>query len=92
MSTDHNLFEEKEEPKRNRTEVLLMSLTARPNRLIALSNIRLPFSSMAGLGRPLLNLFMSHLSDDSPLLDVVVRALTLRDKDFRSSFHVYTRF
>ena len=54
-----------------------MSLTARPNRLIALSNIRLPFSSMAGLGRPLLNLFMSHLSDDSPLLDVVVRALTL---------------
>ena len=34
VSTDHNLFEEKREPKRNRTEVLpLTSLTAGPNRL-----------------------------------------------------------
>ena len=33
-STNHNLFEEKGEPKRHRTEVLpLTSLTARPNRL-----------------------------------------------------------
>ena len=34
VSTNHNLFEEKGEPKRYRTEVLpLTSLTARPNRL-----------------------------------------------------------
>ena len=34
VSTDHNLFEEKGEPKRYRTEVLpLTSLTTRPNRL-----------------------------------------------------------
>ena len=34
VSTNHNLFEEKGEPKRIRTEVLLLtSLTARPNRL-----------------------------------------------------------
>ena len=35
MSTNHNLFEEKGEPKRYRTEVLrpLTSLTPRPNRL-----------------------------------------------------------
>ena len=36
MSTDHNLFEEKAEPKRNRAEVLLLTslrLTVRPNRL-----------------------------------------------------------
>ena len=35
MSTNHNLFEEKGEPKRCRAEVLpaLTSLTARPNRL-----------------------------------------------------------
>ena len=33
-STDHSLFEEKGEPKRNRTEVLpLASFTARLNRL-----------------------------------------------------------
>ena len=31
MSTNHNLFEEKGEPKRNRAEALL--LTARPNQL-----------------------------------------------------------
>ena len=36
VSTNHNLFEEKGEPKRYRTEVLpLTSLTARPNRLTA---------------------------------------------------------
>ena len=34
MSTNHNLFEEKGEPKWYRTEVLL--LTARPNQLTAL--------------------------------------------------------
>ena len=34
VSTNHNLFEEKGEPKRYRTEVLsLTSLTVRPNRL-----------------------------------------------------------
>ena len=34
VSTNHNLFEEKSEPKRYRAEVLpLTSLTARPNRL-----------------------------------------------------------
>ena len=34
VSTNHNLFQEKGEPKRYRTEVLpLTSLTARPNRL-----------------------------------------------------------
>ena len=34
VSTNHNFFEEKGEPKRYRTEVLpLTSLTARPNRL-----------------------------------------------------------
>ena len=34
VSTNHNLFEEKGEPKRYRTQVLrLTSLTARPNRL-----------------------------------------------------------
>ena len=34
VSTNHNLLEEKEEPKRNRAEALLLtSLTARPNRL-----------------------------------------------------------
>ena len=34
VSTNHNLFEEKGEPKRYRTEVLPLSgLTARPNRL-----------------------------------------------------------
>ena len=34
VSTNHNLFEEKGDPKRYRTEVLpLTSLTARPNRL-----------------------------------------------------------
>ena len=34
VSTNHNLFEEKGEPKRCRTEVLpLTNLTARPNRL-----------------------------------------------------------
>ena len=34
MSTDHNLFEEKGEPKQIRTEVpLLTSLTARPDQL-----------------------------------------------------------
>ena len=34
VSTNHNLFEEKGEPKRYQTEVLsLTSLTARPNRL-----------------------------------------------------------
>ena len=34
VSTNHNLFEEKGEPKRYGTEVLpLTSLTARPNRL-----------------------------------------------------------
>ena len=34
VSTNHNLSEEKGEPKRYRTEVLpLTSLTARPNRL-----------------------------------------------------------
>ena len=34
VSTNHNLFEEKGEPKRYRTEVLpFTSLTARPNRL-----------------------------------------------------------
>ena len=34
VPTNHNLFEEKGEPKRYRTEVLpLTSLTARPNRL-----------------------------------------------------------
>ena len=34
VSTNHNLFEEKGEPKRYRTEVLpLTYLTARPNRL-----------------------------------------------------------
>ena len=37
VSTKHNLFEEKGEPKRYRTEVLpLTSLTARPNRLTAM--------------------------------------------------------
>ena len=34
VSTNHNLFEQKGEPKRYRTEVLLLTnLTARPNRL-----------------------------------------------------------
>ena len=38
VSTNHNLFVEKGEPKRYRTEVLpLTSLTARPNRLTTLS-------------------------------------------------------
>ena len=38
VSTNHNLFEEKGELKRNRTEVLpLTSLIARPNRLTAAS-------------------------------------------------------
>ena len=37
VSTNHNPFEEKGEPKRYRTEVLpLTSLTARPNRLTSL--------------------------------------------------------
>ena len=40
VSTNHNLFEEKGEPKRYRTEVLpltsLTRLTARPNRLKSL--------------------------------------------------------
>ena len=34
VSTNHSLFEEKGELKRFRTEVLLTSLTARPNRLL----------------------------------------------------------
>ena len=33
MSTNYNLFEEKGEPKRIRTEVPLTNLTARPKRL-----------------------------------------------------------
>ena len=40
VSTNHNLSEEKGEPKRYRTEVLpLTSLTARPNRLTCTQNI-----------------------------------------------------
>ena len=39
VSTNHNLFEEKGEPKRYRTEVLpLTSLTARLNRLTPVHN------------------------------------------------------
>ena len=40
-TTNHNLFEEKGEPKRYRTEALpLTSLTARPNRLTGTEKVR----------------------------------------------------
>ena len=41
VSTDHNLFEEKGEPKRYRTEVI--SLTARPNRLTNHNSVSVNF-------------------------------------------------
>jgi len=44
VATNHNLFEEKGEPKRYRTEVLpLTSLTTRPNRLTVTSNTDILF-------------------------------------------------
>ena len=39
VSTNHNLFEEKGEPKRYPTEVLPLSLTVRPNRLTYLGYV-----------------------------------------------------
>ena len=54
VSTNHNLFEEKGEPKRYRTEVL--PLTARPNRLatslvstLILSIVRKGLGPLSGL-------------------------------------------
>ena len=55
VTTNHNPFEEKGEPKRYRTKVLLLtSLTARPNRLTTLKMylwrefMYLVFTCMAG--------------------------------------------
>ena len=54
VSTNHNLFEEKGEPKQYRTEVLLLtSLTTRPNRLTMLIiNLICLYSQSRGCSSP----------------------------------------
>ena len=69
MSTNHSLFEEKGEPKRNRAAALLLRLTARPNRL----SLSLSFSLSLSL-----SLWLPLPETEVPFVSVVTTRLSKR--------------